>query len=150
MSTKVITYNRKASHDYFLEERFECGIVLVGTEIKSLRKGHCQLKEAFISFTNGEAYIKGMHIPLYEQGNRFNHDEVRDRKLLLHKHEIKKLEKEVKLSGYTIVPVSIYFKDGRAKIEIALAKGKHLYDKRNVEKERTAQREMEKAIKYSY
>lgn len=150
MSTKVITFNRKASHDYFLEERFECGIVLQGTEIKSLRKGHCQIKDAYISFMDNEAFIKGMHIPVYEFGNQFNHDETRERKLLLHKHEIKKLQKEVKLAGYTIVPVSIYFKDGRVKLEIALAKGKHLYDKRNVEKEKTAKREMEKALKQKY
>ena len=101
---KVIVFNRKASHEYFLEDRFEAGLVLQGTEIKAIRKGHAQIKDAYISFTNNEAFIKEMHIPEYEFGNRFNHDETRIRKLLLHKSEIIKLQQKVKLKGYTVIP----------------------------------------------
>lgn len=147
---KVITYNRKASHDYFLEDRFEAGMELLGTEIKSIRKGHAQLKDAYISFLNHEAYIKEMHVPAYEFGNQFNHDETRIRKLLLHKSEILKLEQKVKLKGYTVVPTSLYLDKGRAKLEIALAKGKELHDKRNSEKEKDAKREIQKAMKNRY
>ncbi len=147
MSQKTIAVNRKAYHDYFIEEEYEAGIVLVGTEIKALRNRSVQIKDAYISFVNGEAFIKDMFIPKYDYGNRFNHDETRERKLLLHKHEIKKLYQKVKVAGYTIVPLSVYFDKGNAKIKIALAKGKHLYDKRNVEKEKTAKRAMEKAMK---
>lgn len=147
---KVITYNRKAKHDYFIEDTFESGLVLHGTEIKSIRKGSIQLKESFITFINGEAFIKNMYIPQYEFGNQFNHDEVRERKLLLHKHEIKKLQQKTRLQGYTVVPLSLYLSKGKAKMEIALAKGKDLHDKRNVEKERDATRMMQKALKRSY
>ena len=147
MAERKIAENRKAYHEYFIEDRFEAGIVLVGTEIKSARKGKVQLKDSYISFVDGEAFIKGMHISPYEFGNIFNHDETRERKLLLHKHEIKKLSDKVKLKGYTIVPLSMYLSKGRAKMEIALAKGKDLHDKRNTEKEKTAKREMEKAMK---
>lgn len=152
MSTgkKVIVYNRKASHEYFLEDRFESGIELVGTEIKSIRKGHAQLKDAYISFVGNEAFIKEMHIPEYEFGNRFNHDETRIRKLLLHKSEILKLQQKVKLKGYTVIPISLYLERGKAKLEIALAKGKDLHDKRNAEKEKDAKREIEKALKNQY
>ena len=143
----VVVKNRKAFHDYFIEDRFEAGLVLLGTEIKSIRNGKVQIKEAYISLIDGEAFIKGMHIALYEQGNRFNHDETRDRKLLLHKHEIQKLQKAIQLQGYTIVPLAIHLSKGRAKIEIATAKGKHLFDKRAVEKERSMKREVEKALK---
>ncbi len=108
-----------------------------------------QIKDAYVSFIDGEAWIKDMFIPKYDFGNRFNHDETRARKLLLHKHEIKKLHQKVKVQGYTIVPLSLYFDKGMAKMKIALAKGKHLYDKRNAEKEKTAKRAMEKAIKRS-
>lgn len=147
---KVIAYNRKASHDYFIEDRFETGIVLVGTEIKSVRKGHVQLKDSYISFVNDEAFIKEMHISPYEFGNQFNHDETRMRKLLMHREEIKKLQSKVKLKGYTIVPISMYLSKGMAKMEIALAKGKDLHDKRNSEKEKVAKREIEKAMKNVY
>lgn len=147
MGQKTVAVNRKAYHDYFIEEEYEAGIVLVGTEIKSLRNMLVQIKDAYISFIDGEAWIKDMYIPKYDFGNRFNHDETRTRKLLLHQHEIKKLFQKVKVQGYTIVPLSIYFVKGNAKIKIALAKGKHLYDKRNVEKEKSAKRAMEKAIK---
>lgn len=147
---KVITFNRKASHDYFLEDRFNVGLVLMGTEIKSIRRGSVQLKDAYISFINDEAFIKEMHIPQYEFGNRFNHDETRVRKLLLHKEEIKKLLQKVKLKGYTIVPVSLYLEKGLAKLEIALAKGKDTHDKRQSEKEKDAKREIQKAMKNIY
>lgn len=150
MGNKTIAFNRKASHDYFIEDRFEAGIVLVGTEIKSVRKGHVQLKDSYISFTNNEAFVKEMHISPYEYGNRFNHDETRVRKLLLHKAEIKKLQDKVKLKGYTIVPISMYLSKGLVKMEIALAKGKNLHDKRNSEKEKTAKREIAKAMKNFY
>ncbi|MEG0468446.1 SsrA-binding protein SmpB [Amedibacillus sp. YH-ame6] len=147
---KIIASNRKASHEYFLEDRFVAGIELKGTEIKSLRQGHVQLKDAYISFTGNEAYVKEMHILAYEYGNRFNHDETRIRKLLLHKSEILKLEQKVKLKGYTIIPTSIFLEKGLAKLEIALAKGKDLHDKRNVQKEKDAKREIEKAMKNRY
>lgn len=147
---KIITFNRKATHDYFLEDRFEAGIVLLGTEIKSIRKGSVQIKDAYISFINGEAFIKEMHIPQYAFGNRFNHDESRERKLLLHKDEIKKLQQKVKLKGYTIVPISLYLDKGLAKLEIALAKGKDLHDKRQSEKEKDAKREIQKALKNNF
>ncbi len=150
MSEKVVSYNRKASHDYFLEEFYEAGLVLQGTEIKSIRLGKVQFKDAYISFIDHEAYIKEMHISAYDFGNRFNHDETRERKLLLHKEEIRKLQNKVKLKGYTIVPVKMILKDGRAKLVIALAKGKALYDKREDAKLRDAKREMEKALKLRY
>ncbi len=145
---KVVALNRKASHEYFLEEKIECGIVLTGTEIKSVRAGKVQFKDAFISIYKGEAWIKGMHISPYEFGNIFNVDETRDRKLLLHKYEIRKLYDKVRLKGYTLVPTRMYLKDGRAKMEIALAKGKNLYDKRETDKLRDAKRAMEKALKF--
>lgn len=144
---KSISVNRKAFHDYFIEDKFECGLVLKGTEIKSIRKGSVQFKDAFISIIDNEAWIKQMHIAPYEQGNRFNHDETRERKLLLHRSEINKLSQKVKLQGYTIVPLELYLDKGRAKLEIALAKGKHLYDKRNAEKERDAKRQIQKVLK---
>jgi SsrA-binding protein len=146
---KLVAENRKARHDYFLEERFEAGIALTGTEIKSVRVGKVQFKDAYISIYKGEAWIKGMHISPYEHGNIFNHDETRDRKLLLHKYEISKLFQKVRLRGYTLVPTKMYLKDGRAKMEIALAKGKDLYDKRETEKLRDAKRQMEKALKFN-
>ena len=144
---KMIAVNRKASHDYALEERFEAGLVLTGTEIKSIRQGKAQFKDAYISIISGEAWSKEMHIAAYDHGNQFNHDETRERKLLLHKMEIVKLQQKVKLKGYTIVPVKLYLKNGRAKMEIALAKGKALYDKREDAKLKDAKREMEKAMK---
>lgn len=147
MSEKIVSINRKASHDYYLVERFEAGIVLTGTEIKSIRKGKVQFKDAYITFIKNEAYIKEMHIAPYDHGNIFNHDETRERKLLLHKLEIRKLQQKVKLKGYTIVPCKMYLKNGRAKLEIALAKGKDLYDKRQDDKIKTAKREMERALK---
>lgn len=147
---KMIAVNRKASHEYFLTDRYEAGLVLQGTEIKSIRKGSVQLKDAYISFINQEAFIKEMHIPPYDFGNRFNHDETRIRKLLLHKDEIKKLQEKVQIKGFTIVPVSLYLEKGKAKLEIALAKGKNLHDKRESEKVRDANREIQKALKNQF
>ena len=144
---KIVAYNRKASHDYFLEDRFEAGLELQGTEIKSVRNGKVQLKDAYISFVNNEAFVKEMHISPYTYGNRFNHEETRIRKLLLHRDEIRKLQQKVQLKGYTVVPLSVYLHNGLAKMEIALAKGKKLHDKRNSEKVRDAKREIEKAVK---
>lgn len=144
---KNVAVNRKARHDYFLEESFEAGIALTGNEIKSVREGRVQFKDAYISIYKGEAWIKGMHISPYKYGSIFNVDETRDRKLLLHKYEISKLFDKVRLKGYTLVPVRMYLKNGRAKMEIALAKGKDLYDKRQTEKLRDAKRQMEKALK---
>lgn len=145
--SKVVATNRKAYHDYFIEDKLEAGIVLVGTEIKAIRKGSVQFKDAFIQIKDNQAIIKDMYIGHYEHGNRFNHEETRDRKLLLHKSEIKKLEKKVKLQGYTIIPLSMYLKDGLAKMEIALAIGKANYDKREALKAKDAKREVEKELK---
>lgn len=148
---KILSQNKKAYHDYFIENTFEAGIELKGTEIKSVRKGSCNLKDSYIRIKNGEAFIEGMHIAVYEHGNIFNHDPLRTRKLLLHKKEIKKLEKEVKESGLTIVPTKLYFGNGsKAKLEIALAKGKKLYDKREDLKAKDAKRDIEKALKGMY
>jgi len=122
-------------------------MVLLGTEIKSIRKGSVQFKDAYIQFLNGEAFIREMYIAQYEYGNRFNHEETRERKLLLHEHEIKTLQKKVKLKGYTVIPLQMYLKDGRAKLEIALAEGKDLHDKREASKEKDAKREIEKVMK---
>ncbi len=145
---KTVADNRRARHDYFLEEKYECGMQLTGTEIKSIRAGKVQFKDSYISIYKGEAWIKGMHISAYKYGTFSNVDETRDRKLLLHKYEIRKLHDKVRLKGYTLVPVRMYLKDGRAKLEIALAKGKNLYDKRETDKMRDAKREMEKALKF--
>lgn len=147
---KTVVLNRKAKHDYFILDRFEAGIVLMGTEIKAIRKGSAQLKEAYVEIQNNEAYIIDMYIGHYEQGNRFNHEERRPRKLLLHKQQIKNLNSKVKLKGFTIVPLELYLDKGRAKVEIALAKGKALYDKRQTLKEKDAKREIEKNIKNYY
>ncbi len=144
---KVVAVNRKAKHDYFLEEFYEAGIQLTGTEIKSIRQGHVQFKEAYIDFISSEAFIIDMHISAYDHGNIFNHEETRRRKLLLHKYEIRALRKAVTVKGYTVVPTRMYLKDGLCKMEIALAKGKDLYDKRQALKERDVQREIEKAMK---
>ena len=144
---KTVVFNRRATHDYFIEEKIECGIVLTGTEIKSVREGKVQFKDSYISIYKGEAWIKGMHISPYKYGSYFNVDEERDRKLLLHKHEILRLHMKVKTKGYTLVPLRMYLKNGKAKMEIALAKGKNLYDKRESAKLRDAKREMEKALK---
>lgn len=147
---KTVAENRKARHEYELFDRFEAGIELKGTEIKSIRQGKVQLKDSYISFYDNEAFIKGMHISPYEFGNRFNHEETRDRKLLLHKYEIQKLYQNTRLKGYTVVPVRLYLYKGLAKLEIALAKGKNLHDKRESQKAKDAKREIEKALKNNY
>ena len=139
---KIIAQNRKAHFNYFLSDFVECGIALRGTEIKSLRKHACSIGDSYVVIRNGEAELINMHINPYEQGNIFNHDPLRTRKLLLHKKEIKWLDAQVNRGGYTIVPTKVYFKKGKAKVEIALAKGKHDYDKRQSIKERDIGREM--------
>lgn len=144
---KVLAQNKKASHDYFIEKTYEAGMVLQGTEIKSIRAGRVQLKDSFVLIRNGEAWISNMHISPYEQGNRFNHDPLRRRKLLLHKKEIAELAGAVQRDGYTIVPLKIYIKDGYAKLLIGLGKGKKKYDKRADERKKEAKREMEGALK---
>ena len=144
---KLVANNKKAYHDFFIEEKYEAGLVLHGTEVKSLRMGKCSIKEAFIRIENGEVYIYGMHISPYEKGNIFNKDPLRVRKLLLHRQEIRKLIGNSSEKGYTIVPLQVYFKDGRAKIEIGLAKGKKLYDKRQDISKKDQKREAEKELK---
>ncbi len=144
---KLIANNKKAYHDYFIEDKFEAGIVLHGTEVKSLRQGHCSIKEAFISIDKGEVFIQHMHINPYEKGNIFNKDPLRTRKLLLHKSEINKLSGRIKEKGYTIVPLRVYFSGSLAKIEIALAKGKKLYDKRESIAKKDQQREAQREFK---
>lgn len=146
-NVKVVADNRKARHDYFIEDTYEAGMSLTGTEIKSVREGRIQLKDSYISIRHGEAWIKGMHISPYKFGNIFNVDPERDRKLLMHRYEIRKLYDKVRLKGYTLIPLRIYLKNGRAKMEVALAKGKNLVDKRETQKLRDAKREMEKALK---
>ncbi len=146
-SKKLIANNKKAHHDYFLEEVYETGIALVGTEVKSLRMGKCSIKEAFIRIENGEVMIYGMHISPYDKGNIFNRDPLRPRKLLMHKSEIRKLLGKIKEKGYTIVPVSVYFKGSLVKVEIALARGKKLYDKRQDIAKKDAKREAERDFK---
>ena len=147
---KVVTQNKKAFHDYFILDTYEAGIELKGTEIKSVRLGHVNLKDAFIRFKNDEAFIENMHIAPYEQGNIFNHEPLRNRKLLLHKKQIKKLQREVKENGLTVVPTKLYFNTCKLKVEIALARGKKLYDKRQDLKAKDAKRDMERALKNAY
>lgn len=140
-SRKLIANNKKAFHDYFIEDTWEAGIALVGTEVKSLRMGKCSLKESFIQIHKGEIFIYNMHISPYEKGNIFNKDPMRTRKLLMHKREINKLFGLTTVKGYTLVPLSLYFKQGKVKMEIGLAQGKKLYDKRQTMKEKAIQRE---------
>jgi len=147
MAVKVVSVNRKAYHEYFIIEKFEAGMVLTGTEIKSIRKGTVQFKDAYIHFVQGEAFIRDMYIAQYVQGNQFNHEETRERKLLLHKEEIRKLQRKSVLKGYTVIPLSLNLVNGRAKLEIALAQGKELHDKRQTEKDRDAKHEIAKVLK---
>jgi SsrA-binding protein len=144
---KLVANNKKAYHDYFIDEKYECGIALHGTEVKSLRMGKCSIKEAFIRIENGEVFIYGMHISPYEKGNIFNKDPLRTRKLLMHKQEINKLLGKIKEKGYTLVPLQVYFSNGKAKVEIGLAKGKKLYDKRDDIAKKDARREVERSFK---
>lgn len=147
---KIIANNKKAFHDYFIEERLECGLELYGTEIKSIRQGKVSIKEAYVEIKNGEAYVIGMNISPYEKGNLFNKDPLRTRKLLMHKAEIRKFDQAVQKKGYTIVPLSLYLKEGRCKIEIGLARGKHLYDKREDLKKKELQREARREYKGAF
>ena len=146
-SIKIACENRKARHDYFIHETYETGIALQGTEVKSLRAGKANLKDSYATIENGEVFVENMHISPYEQGNIFNHDPLRRRKLLLHKSEIAKLFGKTREKGFTLVPLKIYFKRGRAKMELALASGKHNYDKRQSLRAKDAKREVEQALK---
>ena len=139
--TKLIANNKKARHDYFVEETVEAGIVLFGTEVKSMRQGHCSIKEAFISIDNGEVFVKQMHISPYEKGNIFNKDPLRERKLLMHSSEITRMMSEVNRKGYTLIPLRVYFKGSLVKVEIGLCRGKKLYDKRQDIAKKDQQRE---------
>ena len=147
MAEKLICNNKKAFHDYFIEERFEAGLVLQGTEVKSLRLGKANLNDAFAMVRDGEAWLHNLHISPYDFGNRANHDPDRMRKLLLHKREIEKLFGRIREQGYTLIPLRLYFKDGKAKVELGLAKGKKLYDKREDIKKKDMQREVAKVMK---
>ena len=144
---KQITVNRKARHDYFVEETYECGIALAGTEVKSLRAGAVNLKDSYCSVDGGELFVNGMHISPYEHGNIFNRDPMRKRKLLMHRREILKLFGYVKRDGYSLIPLSLYFKGSRVKLELGLCRGKKLHDKRDDLARRDASREMERAMK---
>ena len=143
---KVIAQNKKARHDYSIEDVFECGIVLTGTEVKSLRMGRASLIDGFAMVDKGELWLSGVHIPEYTQGTWTNHTPRRDRKLLVHSAEIRKLSARIKEGGLTLVPLSLYFKDGKAKIELAVAKGKKVHDKRSALMERQANREIEREV----
>ena len=139
--------NRKAFHDYFVLDRFEAGIELAGTEVKSIRAGQLNLKDAFCIVKDGELFLRGMHISPYEHGNLFNRDPVRPRRLLMHKREIRKLHAQVQQEGVALIPLSVYFKDSRVKVELGLCKGKKLYDKRDAAAVRDAKRDMDRAMK---
>ena len=144
---KSIAYNKKARHDFFIEDTIECGIELVGTEVKSLRCGKINMRDSYARIKNNEAFVVGMHISPYEKGNIFNKDPFRERRLLLHKKEIRKLNQQIMINGYSLVPLSLYFKDGWIKLELAVAKGKKLYDKRQTIAAKTAKRDIERAQK---
>ena len=146
-SIKLIANNKKAYHDYFIDDKYEAGIELFGTEVKSIRMGKCSVKEAFVKIDNGQVYVYGMHISPYEKGNIFNKDPLRTRKLLLHKSEIMKLTGKVAAKGYTLVPLQVYFKGSLVKVEIGLARGKKLYDKRADIAKKGQRRELEREFK---
>ena len=146
-SQKLIANNKKAYHDFFIGETYECGIALHGTEVKSMRMGKCSIKEAFVRIEDGEVFVYGMHVSPYEKGNIFNKDPLRVKKLLLHKYEINKLLGKINEKGYTLVPLQVYFKDGKVKVEIGLARGKKLYDKREAIAKKDQRREAEKEFK---
>lgn len=144
---KYIAENRKARHDYFIHETYEAGIALTGTEVKSLRQGKANLKDSFCRIEHGELLLLGMHISPYEQGNRFNHDPLRTRRLLMHKYEILKLFGKTKEKGYTLIPLNLYFKKGKVKVTVTLVSGKKLYDKRQALAEKEAKRDIERRMK---
>lgn len=144
---KPMAQNRKAFHDYFVEERVECGMELKGTEVKSMRQGRMNLKESYAVVRNGEVLVLGMHISPYEQGNRFNTDPLREKRLLLHKSQIRHLGQEAARMGYSLIPLQVYLKDGRFKLELGLCKGKKLHDKRDDIAERDAKRDIQRALR---
>ena len=144
---KPVAQNRKAFHDYFVEEKIECGIALFGTEVKSIRQGKVNLKESWAQVRKGEIWAEGMHISPYEQGNVFNRDPLRPKKLLLHKSEIRKLDSIVMRQGYTLVPLEVYFRNGRVKIQLGLCKGKQLHDKRDSMARKDSEREIQRALR---
>lgn len=146
-SIKLVANNKKAYHDYFIDEKYEAGIELFGTEVKSIRMGKCSVKEAFVKVDRGEVYVCGMHISPYEKGNIFNKDPLRVRRLLLHKYEIMKLNGKIAEKGYTLVPLQVYFKGSLVKVEVGLARGKKLYDKRADIAKKDQRRELEKEFK---
>ena len=146
-SIKLVANNKKAYHDYFIDEKYEAGIELFGTEVKSIRMGKCSVKEAFVKIDRGEVYVCGMHISPYEKGNIFNKDPLRVRRLLLHKYEIMKLNGKIAEKGYTLVPLQVYFKGSLVKVEVVLARGKKLYDKRADIAKKDQRRELEKEFK---
>lgn len=147
LGVKEITSNRKAFHEYFVLERFEAGIELAGTEVKSIRAGNVNLKDAFCTIKEGELFVRGMHISPYEHGNIFNKDPVRPRRLLMHKREIVKLNARIMQDGVALIPLSLYFKDSRVKVELGLCKGKKLHDKRDSEAERQTRRDIDRIMK---
>jgi SsrA-binding protein len=147
MGEKTIVKNRRARHDYHILERFEAGIALQGTEVKSIRAGHINLKDSYADVDDGELFLVGVHIAPYEQGNIYNHDPERPRKLLMHKREILRLGQTIAEKGYTLVPLRVYFKDGRAKVEVGLCRGKQTVDKRHSLRQREQQREVDRALK---
>lgn len=144
---KLVANNKKAYHDYFIEETYETGVALHGTEVKSIRMGKCSIKESFVRIEHGEVFVYGMHVSPYEKGNLFNKDPLRVKKLLMHRQEINRLEGKIKEKGYTLVPLQVYFKDGKVKVEIGLARGKKLYDKRESIARNDARRETEREFK---
>lgn len=144
---KPVAQNRKAWHDYFVEDKIECGIVLFGTEVKSVRQGKVNLKESWARVHNGEVWAEGMHISPYEQGNLFNRDPLRMKKLLLHKSEIRKLDSVVQKQGYTLIPLELYFKDGRVKMSLGICRGKQLHDKRDSIAKRDSDREIQRTLR---
>ena len=146
-NVKIVAQNKKAYHDYFVEEKYEAGIELFGTEVKSIRKGTLNLKDSWCSIVDGEIFVNGMHISPYEQGNIYNKDPLRVRKLLMHKREIEKLFSLTKQQSYTLIPLSVYFSGSKVKVEVGLCKGKRLYDKREDAAKRSAKRDIERALK---
>ena len=144
---KTVAQNRKAWHDYFIEEKYECGIALFGTEVKSIRQGRVNLKESWAQIRKGEVWVEGMHISPYEQGNIYNRDPLRAKKLLLHRSEIRKLDSLVMRQGFTLIPLELYFRDGRVKVQLGLCKGKQLHDKRDSMAKKDSDREIQRALR---
>ena len=144
---KTVAHNRKAWHDYFIEEKYECGIALFGTEVKSIRQGRVNLKESWAQIRKGEVWVEGMHISPYEKGNIYNRDPLRPKKLLLHRSEIHKLDRLIMRQGFTLIPLELYFRDGRVKVQLGLCKGKQLHDKRDSMAKKDSDREIQRALR---